>query len=126
MKQIIWSILLSAALLLAGLAAGTTMENIHTPLASMAQQAEEAALEENWQQAVLLTRTARQEWEKSRVITAIFADHGPMEEIDALFAELEIYGELEEKPHFAALCSRLQCQLRAMAQAHTADWWNVL
>ncbi len=45
---------------------------------------------------------AREAWGRSRHLGACFADHTPMEEIDALFAEVEVYAAAREETDFAA------------------------
>ena len=49
-----------------------------------------------------------------------------MDEVDALFAEMEIYARTGEQPHFAACCKELAQRLEAIADAHKFSWWNVL
>ena len=49
-----------------------------------------------------------------------------MDEVDALFAEMEIYAKTEEKPHFAAVCKELSQRIQAFADAHRFSWWNIL
>ena len=52
--------------------------------------------------------------------------HTPMEEIDALFAQVEVYAAAREEAEFAAGCAELSRRMEAMANAHGAQWWNVL
>lgn len=49
--------------------------------------------------------------------------HGPMEEMDALFARAEICGDAQERK---ALCAELAQRARAMSNAHSPTWWNLL
>ena len=53
------------------------------------------------------------------------ANHTPMEEIDALFAEVEVYAAAREETDFAAGCAALSRKMEAMGQAHGASWWNL-
>ena len=48
-----------------------------------------------------------------------------MEEIDALFAEVEVYAAAREETDFAAGCAALSRKVEAMGQAHGASWWNL-
>lgn len=103
-----------------------TMERIHAPVADLLQQAEEASLSGDWDKANALAGMAKAHWERYWQFTAAFADQSPMDELDGLFAELEIYGLQREMPHFAATCSHLSMLAMAMADSHTPSWWNVL
>ena len=50
----------------------------------------------------------------------------PMDDVDTLFAEMQVYAQAEEIPHFAACCGQLSRLVLAMAQAHSPTWWNFL
>jgi len=114
------------ALLILGIFSSLAMGMFHEPMASAMERASELALEENWEQAARIARKTEENWEELWHFSACFADHGPMEEIDALFAQLEIYREAEDTLGFAAVCASLQTQLEAMGDAHELSWWNLL
>lgn len=114
------------ALLLAGIFSARWMERHHMPLAGLLSQAARAAMAEEWEQAHTLTSHAEQAWSGKRRVTAAFADHGPMEEIDGLFAELEVFYLAGEQVHFATTCRDLSRKLEAMGDAHSLRWWNIL
>ncbi len=102
------------------------MKNIHDPIAQALLRASDAAMQENWEQAAVHFHAAQTKWERSRGLTATVADHVPMEEIDSLFSELAIYLQAQESPHFSATCAHLSALTRAMGEAHTINWWNLL
>ncbi len=102
------------------------MQEIHDPITQSLERASVCALEENWPQAAVHLLSARTRWERNRQLTAAVADHAPMEEIDSLFAELAIYLEAQESPHFSATCGELSALTRAMGEAHAISWWNLL
>ncbi len=103
-----------------------SMEGIHNPIAEDLLQAAEAAQAGDWNTANALAASARTRWKKYWCFTAAVADHTPMDELDGLFAELEIYGQEQEMPHFAATCAHLHQLSRAMADSHTPSWWNLI
>ena len=121
---------IGAALLLLLLVGGglsvRAMVDMHAPLTGFLEKASEAALTSDWEQAQALSRKAQTRWEKNWHISAAFSDHGPMEEIDGLFAQLQVYGKLREGAGFAALCRELARELEAMGEAHVPNWWNLL
>ena len=102
------------------------MKNIHDPIADALTRASAAAVQEDWKQAAVHFHAARSKWETNRRLTAAVADHAPMEEIDSLFSELAIYLQERESPHFSATCAHLAALTRAMGEAHTINWWNLL
>lgn len=113
--------------LLAGSIAVTwRMGRCHEPMTEAVTQAAERALDGDWGNALSLTEKARASWEKSWGISAAFADHEPMEEINGLFAELEVYAKARDGTGYAAVCAQLRTALEAMGEAHGFVWWNLL
>ncbi len=102
------------------------MEAIHDPLVTQLQQAQAAAAAEDWATATALSQSALQRWQTWHRFTAAFADHAPMDEIDSLFAELQVYAQARNEDHFAALCAQLAQLAHAMAESHSPNWWNLL
>ena len=102
------------------------MQRIHEPVAEDLHRAAQAALDEHWQAAEECSKRAQSAWDGYWRMTAAVADHEPMEQIDSLFAELKIYAQEREAEHFAACCANLSTLTRAMGEAHTINWWNLL
>ena len=99
---------------------------LHEPLADTLQQAADAALQENWQKALKLSLDARGRWEKARHFTAAVADHEPLEEIDQLFGQLQVWEREKNTAKFASTASQLAVLARAMADSQAITWWNLL
>lgn len=112
--------------LLGGIVAAALMSSAHLPTAELLQQASEMTVNGKFPEAVLLGLEAKDRWEQLWNGTAAMADHSPMDEVDALFGELEVYAITGEQPHFAACCAELAKRIEAVAQAHKFSWWNVL
>ena len=112
--------------LVLGFVTAVIMDNAHLPTETLLAQAAEKTLHGNFEEAVALGLQAKSRWEKHWDGTATVADHSPMDDVDALFAELEIYAATEEKPHFAAVCKELSQRIQAVADAHRFSWWNIL
>ena len=119
-----------AALLLVllglGIASSVLMGIFHEPLAQSLERAADLALAENWEKSQEIVEQAQEKWEKMWHFSATVSDHGPMEEIDALFAQLEIYQKSRDPVNFAAACASLSRQIEAMGDAHEISWWNLL
>ena len=112
--------------LILGFVATMVMDNAHLPTEQLLAQAAEKALDGDFEGAVALGFEAKSRWERHWNGTATVADHSPMDDVDALFAEMDIYAATEEKPHFAAVCKELSQRIHAMAEAHRFSWWNIL
>lgn len=126
MNRLRIGILVLAALLILGVAVTWAMEAIHAPMTKHLQQAAQAAMKEDWTSALRYAGEAKQNWKQRQRFIAAFADHTPMDELEGLFAELEIYAQAREKEHFAATCAHLAQLTQAMAESHSPTWWNLL
>ena len=112
--------------LILGLVATAVMDNAHMPTCDLLSQAAEKAIAGEFDSAVALGMKAKTRWERQWNGTAVLADHSPMDDVDALFSEMEIYAKTGEQPHFAACCRELSKRVAAVAEAHRFSWWNVL
>ncbi len=102
------------------------MDAIHQPAQVQLEQAAELALDGDLSRAAELALQARMRWERFRKMISAVADHSPMDEIDRLFAEAEVFAAVAEEEHFAACCAQLSVLVGGMADAHSAAWWNLL
>lgn len=119
-------ILLLLVLLLEGLLSGWYMGRQHREISQKLEDSAWLALTGQMSNAREEADAARAQWEKGRSLRAVLGDRTPMEEIDDLFAELRIYGAAGEKTEFARTCSALSSRVKAVGEAHTLHWWNVL
>lgn len=113
------------ALLAVSLAVTWGMDRIHEPIARKLEDAADCALAGEWERAEALALDAGADWKKWTHFRGCFADHSPMEEIEANFAELEVYTAARETVSFAASCGQIARQVEAMGQAHGLTWWNL-
>lgn len=112
--------------LILGFGISMVMDSAHLPTCQMLSQAAEMTMEGDFDSAVELGMQAKARWERQWNGTAAVADHSPMDDVDALFSEMEVYAKTGEKPHFAACCRELSQRVEAVAEAHRFSWWNVL
>lgn len=125
MKRLWIGIGLMAVMLLAGILTPVILEKSHTPVVEDLGRAAELALEENWEGAARFSRRAEEKWQKTRPVTASFADHEPMDEIEALFAQLKIYGRVGDRVAYSSTCVYLASQLDALGDYHNLTLWNL-
>ena len=126
MKRMVIGLVLLVSLLAGGSLSALAMVRWHEPLEEKLTQAADFACSRDWEQAVQLRRQVQQLWERRWHMAAAFADHDPMEEIDSLFAQLQIYERYREPMAYSALCRELARELGAMGDAHIPNWWNLL
>ena len=126
MKRSWIGLMLLLALLAAGVISSRAMGRIHAPVAAQLLQAEADAALGDWDDAEGAFRKAWSEWERWSHFRACFADHGPVEAIDADFAALAVCCGARETLAFRSGCRDLAKQVEAVGQAHGMYWWNLL
>lgn len=114
------------ALLLLGIVSARAMVAALDPMAEEMEQAGAAAFREDWEKAEEISGRVKGEWEKRFPFFASLSDHEPMENINGLFAQLEVYRQSRDHRNFAAVCAQLSQNLKAMGEAHSLKWWNLL
>lgn len=115
-------------LVLLALGIGTTVFAVHTHtgISQTLRQAAEAALTGEWNDAKALSLQAKEVWETHRHTTAAIADHEPMEQIDDLFSQMEVYLLTRQQIPFSACCASLSVMTNAIGEAHAINWWSLL
>lgn len=113
-------------LLVLSLLTTSAMSRIHEDSAEKLEKAADLALTEQWPQVAWLTAQVRTSWDKWELLRAALADHGPIEDLEADFALLEVYGRSREKLAFAATCREMARRMEAMGDAHGFDLKNIL
>lgn len=86
----------------------------------------EAALTENWTLAMETAEKCRKNWERYRCFWAAFTDHAPIEQVQALFSQLEVYEKRHLTTEFAACCRALAQEAEAIRESHSLAWWSIL
>ncbi len=126
MRRLVMGIGILALLLTLSAGVAWTMDRIHSPVAQRLHQAAQAADREDWAQAQQLITAAKERWEQYWHFTAAVADHTPMDDLDGLWGELEVYLQHREQPHFSATCRHLAQLAEAMADSQLPTWWNII
>lgn len=126
MKRLWIGVGILAALVVAGVWMTERMEDVHKDIAAELEQAAEVLQQEDWLRADALMDSARSNWEHHWNFSASVADHTSLDEIDAVFAQLEVYRQHRETTACAAACARLSRQISALEEANRLNWWNLL
>lgn len=99
---------------------------VHLGISGQLEQAAAFACRGDWPQAAALANQAAAAWKKSHGLTAVSTDHAPMEQIDALFAELQVYAARQDMSNFAATAAHLSRLTAAMGKNHGFSLGNLL
>ena len=95
-------------------------------LSQEVEQAGELALSGNWEAAAKKASQSKARWEQWRKFWASFTDHEPVEQMQALFSQLELYEKQKLEVDFAAVCRNLAHTAEAIDESHSLRWWSVL
>lgn len=113
-------------LLLAGIFSSWEMCTAHYAISRQVEDAAWFALSEDWEAARSAAAAAETRWEEHRDLSSLLADHTPMEQIDALFAHVDLCAAARDTTEFAASCGELSRYVKAMGDAHRLTWQNLL
>lgn len=113
-------------LLAASIFAQHRMERVHTPCAMDLQWSADRAREGDWQAAGALALRARESWTENWHLSAILANHQPIDEVDALFEELQVYLDRQETTSYCAACVFLAQRVLDLGESFRLNWWNLL
>lgn len=112
--------------LVLGIWVAHAMDDVHQTIAQTLDDAAAQSLSGDLAEGIALVQQAKSNWQSHWRSTASVADHEPMDEIDGLFAQLEVYGKAGLAADFATYCARLSQLVTAVAEAHALNWWNLL
>jgi hypothetical protein len=90
------------------------------------QDAGEAAVAEDWALAVQKAEKCREKWERFRPVWASLTDHAPVEQVQLLFSQLELYEAEKRAAEFAVCCRSLAKEAEAIEESHGLAWWSIL
>ncbi len=113
-------------ILTAGIVLTVAFVRIHRPLSQDLRQASQLAMEGAWEKATALTEQARADWMQYREMIAAVADHEPLEEMERLLEQLQVYAQQRRTADFASRCVELASLADAMLESQQLTWWNFL
>ena len=113
-------------LLVLGIVVTLAVGQFCEPISQKLSEASLTAQQGRWELAEQLSERARQRWEQHRALHAAVSNHEPMEQIDALFSQLEIYRKTKDGVRFAECCAQLSSLTAALGESQAVYWWNLL
>ena len=126
MKRLWVGVGVLVAMLVVAIFLTVRFDQIHTPLSEDLQKASQLAMEQKWEKATALTRQARADWKEYREFIAAVADHEPLEKMEYLLDQLQVYADLRRAADFAAICVEVAALANAMVESQSLTWWNFL
>ena len=126
MKRLWIGVSFLIVILAVGVVLTMLFDRIHTPLTEDLRQASQLAMDQEWEKATALTQKARADWKQYRKLIAAVADHEPLEEMEHLLEQLEVYGRQRRTADFSALCVEVASLADAMLESQRITWWNFL
>lgn len=126
MKRLWLGLAILLILLMVGIGATVFMARFHNALSSDLEEAGEAVAEGDWTVALALAEQAEERWERGKRAAAAFADHEPLEQVDNVFAQIRLYGQMKLEADYGAACIHLAELVRALGESHSLFWWNLL
>lgn len=126
MKRLWIGVALLLVLLAAGMLSTFAMGRFHHSQARRLEAAASAALESDWEQTQEILHQCRSRWLRFRNCIAAGASHEPIEEIDSLYSQLDIYLRHRDTTGFALCCTSLRHRTEALGEAQSINWWNLL
>ncbi len=126
MKRFWIGISILALLLACGWAVAAYTKQTFLPISRDLELASEAAITMGQTEAEQLAGQAYANWLRCRDWTSAVADHEVLEEINSLFAEIQVYAAAEDMVSFSAVCAYLSGVTQAVAESHQSIWQNLL
>lgn len=115
-----------AVLLIIGAVFLWLSNDFHQELGAILEQGAQAAMAENWQTADQKLQEGKEKWNRYRRFLSAITDHEPMEEMDSLFSQLELFSQYRLKVDFIAVCNSLSHLAEAIDESHNLKWWSIL
>ena len=126
MKRIWFGVGLLVALLVLGIWSSSFMERTHLTHAESLNRAADLAAAGNWSTAMDLCSDAKKAWDQKQFLIAALCTHEPMDQIEGLFAQLEVSAAAQNSESFRSTCVYLARQLEALGKSHNLNLENIL
>lgn len=126
MKRIRFGAVLLALLLVLGIGGGAILERTWQIQAENLDKAARLAADGDWAGADALWEEARSQWERHPVWIAALFHHDLIDEIEGLFAQLEVFSAERRAVSFSSTCVYLSRQLESLGKSHSFNLENLL
>ena len=117
---------LLAVLLAIGVSMLLISKNFNEEFSESLEQAGQSAMSGNWTAAEKQLAVSKEKWQSYRRFWASSTDHEPVEQVQNLFSQLELFQARRLEVEFAAACRALVNLAEAIDESHSLRWWSVL
>ena len=113
-------------LLVLGIFVTLYSDKIPEQMRTLLADARAAAAVGQWEKSAGICFQAKALWKKHQTRLAALVDHEPLEEIEQMFSQLEIYLKVRDSVSFCACCASLESLTEALGEVHSVSWWSFL
>ena len=117
---------LMVALLVLAVALYLLPGRVNGEIAQQMRSAAEYAEKEDWENARAVSGGCEERFFRLRKFSAAFADHAPLEQMEALFLQLRIYEKQKNAVSYAAAAVELSVLAEEVAESFSLHWWTFL
>lgn len=125
MKRIWFGAGLLALLLFLSIGCSNITEQTYLPPAEQLTRSAQLALEGNWNGARNDSEAARRSWERNRLLAAVLSEHSALDQIDSLFAQIQVFAATQEPNAYSSACMCLARLLEALGKSHSLNLHNL-
>ena len=125
MKRIWFGVVLLILILVLGLISSTFMKETWLKQSENLNRAAILASDGDWVNARNLLAEAQAEWEEKQLLLAVLCQHEPIEQIDGLFAQLEVFSESRRTASFSSTCVFLSKLIDSLGRSHNLNLKNL-
>ena len=126
MKRIWFGAGLLVLLLVLSLICSALMENPWKIQSENLNRAARLAADGDWSAVEDLMEVAKQKWNQKQLLVSALFHHDTIDQIDGLFAQLEIYRASRRAVSFSSTCVYLSRLLDSLGQSHSFNLKNLL
>ena len=124
MKRIWFGAGLLIALLILGICSSIVLERTQPAQAETLNRAARLAADGDWAAARTLSEEARIRWDRQHFLISALCSHEPMDQIDGLFAQLEVFSDARSAVSFSSTCVYLASQIESLGKSHSLNLHN--
>ena len=117
---------LLAVLLAMGVGMLLVSLNFNEEFSESLEQAGQFAMSGNWTAAEKQLAVGKEKWQTYRRFWASSTDHEPVEQVQNLFSQLELFQARRLEVEFASACRALVNLAEAIDESHSLRWWSIL
>ena len=100
--------------------------NFHEDFSHNLKAAGRSAMAGNWADAEKKLAHSKEKWQAYQQFWAASTDHEPVEQVQQLFSQVELFQIRRMDVEFASACYALAELSEVINEAHNLRWWSVL